>query len=754
MKMAFAEAFLEDVDGLEMGNNSPGFVCSCAECHLEPFTSPDEDYANYFDYEEYLMEREFYEDVKDFKTDCPWLSKLFRKFAREEFLDDEVRSMVSELLSLDGQDDDSMDIEAGNGDDNVDNEEEKEDDDVSEDEWAWVSGLTGTDIRTLPSDVYPLGCNTLSSTMKTALRVGDTFDIFHAASHKFYSLLNETENMRTYNDKFNVSSCIICSCLVYITNLPNIISFTQHVVSGMHDMGYKFVKLARAGQGTRSYVVERLPWTNDPDQTSNRDRGSLRQTVFLAVKNGTKPNATNPLTSCGRRIVDRVEEYLTSLVDSADRAIDQRNVDRFQAHQSSNPAAANNGYENYTLPNYDNPSNHGLGSPPASRHLPVYAVLLSGRHIFNALAQKEYELLQERSDWSHRDEDALEFLNAALIQDRDAFEPGVIQNGNDPSAHLMRMYQELHVDAPRNDKRYFLGKFTLMLIKYLCQQCRYCTACWLGNAFDLDHLLEWYKKSFNPGRMYSRDTTTHRCPFQPKHGLVNRAIYEALKTAMICRFCHDFNSTRFGTNLQEANRRLEHEEKLKILPLKRNLDSDVEFSSFRELFMYIEFPLLIRDWYMRGAFKQDSAPVVTYTTLGGVLHDLLGIDIRDVCRIQSEEEWLSAKRSTRKAKMLQTVANIAKKLSKNCYGCNKCFVNLGAYRYQGVEVNHRLHLKKVEAISQIRDIVQFCKEVLNCDCDLLCRYCHDRVSQYQRGKERPSWYQFEQTGEPLSNLTR
>ena len=39
---------------------------------------------------------------------------------------------------------------------------------------------------------------------------------FHAASHKFYSLLNEAENMGALDDRFNVSSCIICSCLVYL----------------------------------------------------------------------------------------------------------------------------------------------------------------------------------------------------------------------------------------------------------------------------------------------------------------------------------------------------------------------------------------------------------------------------------------------------------------------------------------------------------------------------------------------------------
>ena len=299
--------------------------------------------------------------------------------------------------------------------------------------------------------------------------------------------------------------------------------------------------------------------------------------------------------------------------------------------------------------------------------------------------------------------------------------------------------------------------FTYWLIKYLCHQCRYCCAGVHGNMMDLDHLLEFYRKSFRVSHMYSGDTTRHSCPYQPRHGYVLRCIYEALKTAMVCRFCHanDGQTNRRTSNeVEEAALTIEHEENLQILPRVRNPFVGVEVDCFRQAFDYVEYPMLILEWHKRGAFLCPRAvPVVTLATLGGVLQSLLGIDIRDVCTFQSEEDWQNAERLTRKRTMIKTLVNIAKKMSRRCYGCNKCFVNLGVYRYRGVEVNHRKHLDKRDCISDITDIVTFCKEVLRCDCDFLCRHCHNQVSQYQEDlRNRPTWYKFQQNGEPLNNL--
>ena len=516
----------------------------------------------------------------------------------------------------------------------------------------------------------------------------------------------------------------------------------------MEDAGYEFVKLS-SDLASGPYEIVEMPWEINLNTTARMDQGSLRQHVFFAVKKASYSNS-NPLASDGGRIVDGVEVYLTSLIRNANQAIDRANVDNFQLHNSSsNP---NDGYGNAVL--QDNPPDDLPPSPP-SEHLHVHAAILRARHVFEALAQQEFNIIQGGSNWSHHDQNPLQFLNEALNRDRDYFDRGVIPDDN-PGARLMQMYCEHYPSLQIYTPRSFLGVFTYWLIKYLCQQCRYCRDGFRGHFMELDHLLEFYRKSFNVSRMNSSDTTTHPCPYQLKHGYVLRAIYEALKTAMVCKFCHarDGQSRRDLNPREEAALTLEHEENLRILPRIRDPPlGGGEVNCFEQVFDYIEYPTLLLEWHKRGAFKTPrGVPVVTLATLGGVLHRLLGIDIRDVCTFQSEEDWQNAESTDRVQTMIKTVVNIAKKMSKRCYGCNKCFVNLGVHRYRGIETNHRKREDKRHCVSEIKNIVTLCKEVLRCDCDFLCKHCHRQVTQYQEGvRGRPRWYNFGPNGEPVNN---
>mmetsp|Transcript_7932 Transcript_7932/g.12315 ORF Transcript_7932/g.12315 Transcript_7932/m.12315 type:complete len:317 (-) Transcript_7932:67-1017(-) len=303
-------------------------------------------------------------------------------------------------------------------------------------------------------------------------------------------------------------------------------------------------------------------------------------------------------------------------------------------------------------------------------------------------------------------------------------------------------------------RRLHLGRVADTLLRYLSKQCRYCGADYCTNLLETDHLVNLFEKSFTVSKFDRNDSNqTHPCGVRLSDGFVKRVIYESLKTAATCSYCHD-RTTPIGMTMKEAPSYIaRHEKALKSLPRKRSLPHPREgLSSFKEILSIKEVCILIKEWYLRGAWKQNiSGPVVHYKTLAGVLDCILGIDMRDVCPIQCEEDWENENRTVRVRNISQTLANIAKKMVLKCYGCGKCFLNLTQVQYKGAEVNHRKYKLKTTLIGRIVNPMLFCQEVLDCDCDILCNSCHWQVTKYQRNqREMPCWYKFTQEGYPIT----
>jgi hypothetical protein len=239
------------------------------------------------------------------------------------------------------------------------------------------------------------------------------------------------------------------------------------------------------------------------------------------------------------------------------------------------------------------------------------------------------------------------------------------------------------------------------------------------------------------------------------NGYIVKILYEALKTALTCGCCHDKPGTTLLTSEEEIQREEAHELALQEQSFKtyRNgiassiIDNE-DYGAYRNLLRIKEYPQLILELYLLGAFRAGRAtPMITYEELGGVFQHIVAVDIRDICKYRSDEEWRAAPRTSRVRSVTRAVLCVGKKWAGKCHLCRKCIANLSWKSYSGVEVNHRLHKRKTLDISEATNIMLLVNELIDKDCEVLCRACHEYITLYQKGLvDRPRNYPFNRNG--------
>jgi len=239
------------------------------------------------------------------------------------------------------------------------------------------------------------------------------------------------------------------------------------------------------------------------------------------------------------------------------------------------------------------------------------------------------------------------------------------------------------------------------------------------------------------------------------NGYIVKILYETLKTALTCRSCHDISGTTLRTSEEEIQREEAHELALQEQSFKTyhngiasSIITDSEdYGAYRNLLRIKEYPQLILELYLLGAFRQGATPTITYEALGGVFQHIVAVDIRDICKFRSEEEWRAAPITSRVKSVTRAVLCVGKKWAGKCHLCRKCIANLSWKSYAGVEVNHRLHKLKTLDVSRATNPMLLVNELINKDCEVLCRACHEYVTLYQKGLvDRPENYPFNRNG--------
>lgn len=241
------------------------------------------------------------------------------------------------------------------------------------------------------------------------------------------------------------------------------------------------------------------------------------------------------------------------------------------------------------------------------------------------------------------------------------------------------------------------------------------------------------------------------------NGYIVKILYEALKTALTCRCCHDKPGRRTEplTSQEERQREQAHEQALQEQSFKtyRNgiassiITDNEDYGAYRNLLRIKEYIQLILELYLLGAFRQGVTPTITFKELGGVFQHIVGVDIRDVCKYRSEDEWSAAEKITRARNVTQAVLAVGKKWAGKCHLCGKCIANLSWKGYSGVEVNHRRHKLKTLDFNTATNPMLLVNELIGKDGEILCRGCHGYVTLYQKGTvERPENYPFNRSG--------